>query len=698
MSSADNTTVATEGSVDAPMSFVEVQGVQSANNTPLEVQGGEANSTTPALSISILPEHEFVGRDAQVMPTSHVCVSIQAKELAEGSDTRAPVDIIVALDVSASMTGDKIKLCKRTLQLLLRTLIPRDRFGLITYSATTEVDVPPQFMTAANKAAVLQKIQQLEPRTSTNISSAIGMAFQEMHAIDEPNEVRSIFLLTDGLANAGITTTSGMVELTKNCLRGAYAREETEDDLWTNVFVGGAVTPFREVVAGTTIPAQITTTATTTSPPVSMFCFGYGQGHNAHLLTELADAASGSYYFVETDSNVGAAFGDALGGLLSVVAQNAVVTLQVAAEAASTGAEIVKVYHDQAIQRDNGTYTVNLGDFYAEESRDVVMQVKLASPVVSTPSIPHIRAFLSYTDTLQKRPVVTPTVVASIARPWGAEIAEAHTHVAVQCFRVLTTEHLTRADTMARSGDISQAQAVLQEFDKDWQSLAPTVQAHNISRELYGDVQKLAQGLKTKADFRAVGSKSMKLHLSKHKKQRTCISVEGAPTTPYNNSSMSTMRMEFHKIISPKKEEKVPIISPKKEAQLPELTTARTGHWLSATDEIWLECQVQSWSEDTQGNKKKLRELLSTLHLIVWPGLGWKPVLAADLVDDGACVGCLFRASRQLRAARKLEPHKRSPLSPDQRFLAKLILEILHEARIEFDNESKKASAQLMEE
>lgn len=64
--------------------------------------------------------------------------------------------------------------------------------------------------------------------------------------------------------------------------------------------------------------------------PISLHRFGVGTNHNSNLLKAMASTLpGGSYYFVESDVDVGGAFGDALGGILSVVSQNVVVTLTV---------------------------------------------------------------------------------------------------------------------------------------------------------------------------------------------------------------------------------------------------------------------------------------------------------------------------------------------------------------------------------
>merc|ERR1712154_291632 len=112
------------------------------------------------------------------------------------------------------------------------------------------------------------------------------------------------------------------------------------------------------------------------------------------------------YYFVDQDSDVSSAFGDALGGVLSVVAQNTVVKLSVPSEASGRGVSIVSVRHDKAVKQADGSYHVPIGDFYAEESRDIIIEASLSKQGGDEMKLPHIEASLSYVDTIQKKMVI----------------------------------------------------------------------------------------------------------------------------------------------------------------------------------------------------------------------------------------------------------------------------------------------------
>jgi len=127
------------------------------------------------------------------------CASLKASELPD-EGRRAPVDILVALDVSGSMEGDKINTCKSSISLLLRQLTSEDSFGLISFSTDATVEIPISKLTTSARKSAIDKIDSLHVHSSTNISTAINLTGLNSNLMTHMNEVRSIFLLTDGEA------------------------------------------------------------------------------------------------------------------------------------------------------------------------------------------------------------------------------------------------------------------------------------------------------------------------------------------------------------------------------------------------------------------------------------------------------------------------------------------------------------------
>jgi ribosomal protein S13 len=94
-----------------------------------------------------------------------------------------------------------------------------------------------------------------------------------------------------------------------------------------------------------------------------------------------------------------------------------------------------------------------------------------------------------------------------------------------------------------------------------------------------------------------------------------------------------------------------------------------------------LEPKIKAWSEE-HGQKKQLRALLGTLHVILWPGANWKAVGLGDLLDDAKCKKVYHKATRVVH------PDKTISLEPEHRFLAKRVFDALSQAKTKFDEGS----------
>ena len=148
----------------------------------------------------------------------------------------------------------------------------------------------------------------------------------------EADAVRSVFLFTDGQANEGVTEPERLVTMVRSLLDCA--------------------------------------------PRVRVHTFGFGHDHDEQLLSKLAEAGSGSYYFVEQEEQIPMAFADALGGLLSVAAQN--VTLAFVPE---EGVQVEAVHTNFKSSVVGSQRQVQVGDLLSEESKDTLFDLRL--PAIS---------------------------------------------------------------------------------------------------------------------------------------------------------------------------------------------------------------------------------------------------------------------------------------------------------------------------
>lgn len=549
------------------------------------------------LKLSFAPKHESIGVKSSTTFTS-ACVSIEACDMPENSEERtSSVDICVALDVSGSMSGSKLRDCKSTLEAMLRPLGTKDRFGLITFGSRCDVIFPALLMTKENKAAALKKIKALSTNGCTNLSGGLSLAWQELLLIDNPNAVRSLFLLTDGQANKGITSTPELVEIVKSfnadspcdisaALNQSQAAGQDSPSSSSRIPLpqmnlsnmaqgniappmkvapapqkkGGIMNMFRQSSARSMEKSKRSSNSRSrsnspnTAPrtinldskgaPVSLFCFGYGSDHNSEMLEAISEATpGGGYYFVENDSDVFTAFGDAMGGLMSVMAQSAVLKISVPPAAAECGVKIREVHHDKMVDRGDGSFTVNMDDFYAEERRDVIVDFDLAN-VTSNEPVLHLVATLSYMNVLTKKSTQTGPRDCSISRPDSDQLSAVNQDVEAQWLRVCLVKELEEADREARNNNTGQAQERLR-------FMATTIQASpafNAGDTFYSSLQQNVD--EAMLDYEQADlSSGYKGHRSKNmaqtmKNQRACSS-KASSNGYYQTKSKKKMSKAF---------------------------------------------------------------------------------------------------------------------------------------------------------
>ncbi|KAF0700998.1 Aste57867_8444 [Aphanomyces stellatus] len=339
---------------------------------------------------------------------------------------RQPIDLVVVLDRSGSMAGHNLDLCKKTMQFLVDQLAAHDRVAVVSYGSTVTTDMPLAAMTLTGKQTLMRTVLNIHASGGTNLSAGLLAGIDEIlhpsrrvpDSVLPPNPVQSVLLLTDGQANEGITNVPLLVRM-------------VEGSLPTNV---------------------------------SLYTFGYGFGHDAGLLGQLAEIGRGAFYFVQNVDRVALAFADCLGGLLSVVAQN--IKVECVAKAGVTIQAVKTKRHVTTIQAKTHV-EIDLGDLFADETRDVLLhiQVESTTPTTKNSTNQHmmdlIEFRLRYANVLLAR-LDTTTAVVAIERPDTVTDTTRDELVVAQKQRVATADAMEAAQAAAARGDFSQARATIQ--------------------------------------------------------------------------------------------------------------------------------------------------------------------------------------------------------------------------------------------
>ncbi|MET0385848.1 MAG: VWA domain-containing protein [Polyangiales bacterium] len=254
---------------------------------------------------------------------------------AAASQLHKPTDVMVVLDVSGSMSGDKLHYAKLALEQLIGRIAPGDRFGLMTYADDAQLVIPlgPPSRGAINRW--LRQVQALETRGSTNMSAGLDLAIQQLRASAAVSGHTRVLLLSDGHANVGDSSQAGL---------GARARRLMA----------------REYVLTT---------------------MGVGDDFNEDLMTALAELGTGNFYYLSRVETIGRYFDAELRASSQTVAS----ALELRFEPAP--GTIAVDMSDYEIQRGDGFFSVRPGNLYAGQERTFWVTLKVPTDQLGARSL-----------------------------------------------------------------------------------------------------------------------------------------------------------------------------------------------------------------------------------------------------------------------------------------------------------------------
>ncbi len=127
----------------------------------------------------------------------------------EATDERPKKTVLLVVDRSGSMSGEKIEQAKGAAKFVLNNLREGDLFNLISYDSEVESWRPElQKFSDENRKSALGFVEGMYPGGSTNINGAMTTALGQLQDTSRPNFV---IFLTDGLPTVGETNEAKIV-------------------------------------------------------------------------------------------------------------------------------------------------------------------------------------------------------------------------------------------------------------------------------------------------------------------------------------------------------------------------------------------------------------------------------------------------------------------------------------------------------
>lgn len=252
-------------------------------------------------------------------------LSIDAKGFALPDRSYRPMNIAVVLDRSGSMEEErKLDFAKQSVLALIDRLSSADYLSIIIYDNEVGTLLPTQRVT--DKERIKRLVRDIYPSGATNLGGGMLEGFRQLEPMLDREMVNRVMLLSDGLANRGITDPGELNRYVRSYrLRG-----------------------------------------------ISLTTIGVGLDYNENLMMSLAETGGGNYYFVESPAQLASIFNNEIRSASYVVAQNASIELKLGA-----GVRINDVIGYEW-RREGNRVLIELGDVYADEHRELTAEVVIA--------------------------------------------------------------------------------------------------------------------------------------------------------------------------------------------------------------------------------------------------------------------------------------------------------------------------------
>jgi len=156
--------------------------------------------------------------------TVGLSLTLQANDLATGDrpDIRN-VDMVIVLDRSGSMQGRKLEDARRAVLELLSTLSAKDRFGMVTYSEGVQIASGLTSVTEANRARLISAVKGVRAGGGTNLGAGLQAGINLFRTPFRSNNAARVILISDGLANRGITDIKSLTGIASAAVEGEFS-------------------------------------------------------------------------------------------------------------------------------------------------------------------------------------------------------------------------------------------------------------------------------------------------------------------------------------------------------------------------------------------------------------------------------------------------------------------------------------------
>ncbi len=432
-------------------SLLAIIGLILATTAALAAMGAMGSATAPPLAAPTLSGNAPVTVSTEVVKDKvlkggdgRVTVSLNltaARLPAIENDPAQAADLVIVLDRSGSMEGQKLNDARQAVIGLLDQLGPDDRLALVTYSNSVQTQSGLVSMNEANRRRLTSAVEHLHAGGGTNLGGGLkrGMAVL-MHAPSDLRQ-RKVILISDGLANQGVTDPNALGRMASAAVENRF----------------------------------------------SISAVGVGLEFNEMLMTAIADQGAGHYTFLEDPQVFAQVFESEFQATRHVAAAD--VSIRIPLE---TGVRLVAA-GGYPIRHEDGSAIIHPGNLLSGQSKTLYLTFEV--PTAVEKEIVMGRVQVRYKRDGQSRTVDAdrPLTVACVPDPAAVMASIKKDRWADQVVQEAFSRLKEAVAADIRDGDQTRAQKRIHEYEAKHEAINSAVGSAKVAKNLETDVQALRQ-------------------------------------------------------------------------------------------------------------------------------------------------------------------------------------------------------------
>ena len=260
-------------------------------------------------------------------------------------ESARPLNLVIVIDRSGSMSGDRIANVKESLHALVQKLRDKDLITIVAFS--TDAEIVLRGSRTTEREVIDRAIDRIEANGSTNLHAGLMLGYEQAQEHFDSKKTNRVILLSDGIANVGTTDSAAIA---------AESQRFSEQG-------------------------------------IDLATIGLGHNFNQELLRKLADEGRGVMHFVDDGQDIEKTFVDEIESLLVPVARQIELTIDFGDRDG-----LIEVYGYEP-KRNGDKVSLELIDLNRGATQ--VVLAKIRTPNRST----RVCVTLSYLDANTRKPV-----------------------------------------------------------------------------------------------------------------------------------------------------------------------------------------------------------------------------------------------------------------------------------------------------